>query len=223
MREMATRLLGACLLVVVTPLLAAIAIAVKVTSPGPVFFVAKRIGLGGKAFSMFKFRSMSRNAPARISPDEKMLVTRGDDRLTPIGALLRVGFDELPQLWNVANGSMALVGPRPDAEWIHPRYTPRISGRLSVRPGITGLAQVLGSRDLSTAQGYALDLIYVREQGLLMDIWILLATVPYVAGLRALPRKMLQAQLAEAHLREGEFNYLPSPRDQRLSASWPES
>jgi lipopolysaccharide/colanic/teichoic acid biosynthesis glycosyltransferase len=209
MKEWGNRAIGVVSLLILAPLFAAIAIAVKLSSPGDVFYRAQRVGLSGRPFTMFKFRSLVAGAPAVISADKKMLVTKGDSRLTPIGSFLRLGFDELPQLLNVACGSMAIVGPRPDAVWILPRYSTAIRERLAAKPGITGLAQVLGARELTTAEGYALDAIYIRQRSWSLDAVLIAATVPYVLGWRSLPLRVFRAAFDEAVRRATDFGYLP--------------
>jgi lipopolysaccharide/colanic/teichoic acid biosynthesis glycosyltransferase len=165
------------------PLVAILAVAVAVTSRGGAFHRARRLGRDGRVFSCLKLRTMYPGAPMIVSADAKTVVEEDDPRVTPLGRVLRNGLDELPQLWNVLKGDMGLVGPRPDADWMLPRYTPTIRRRLRLRPGITGLAQVLDSRGvLTTAQGYAVDAWYTEHHSFVMDIWIVAATFVYLAG-----------------------------------------
>ncbi len=138
----------------------------------PVFFTQVRPGLNGKPFRMVKFRSMT---DAR-SPDGELLPDA--ERLTRFGALLRsTSLDELPELWNVLKGEMSLVGPRPLLFEYLPLYTPEQARRHDVRPGITGWAQVNGRNAISWEEKFALDVWYVENQSLWLDIKILWLTV----------------------------------------------
>ena len=175
--------LGALIAVVLlAPLLLLIALLIKVTSPGPIFYIDERVGRLGRPFRMVKFRSMYVGAPPVITDDNKVIVEEDDPRVTPVGRILRMGFDELPQLFNVLKGEMAVIGPRPDATWMLPEYTDEIRPRLQMRPGITGLAQVLRGRDLSTGDNYRLDVYYVGSWSPWMDLRIALYTPLYIAG-----------------------------------------
>ena len=138
----------------------------------PVFFTQVRPGLNGKPFRMVKFRSMTDER----SPDGELLPDA--DRLTRFGALLRsTSLDELPELWNVLKGEMSLVGPRPLLVEYLPLYTPEQARRHDVRPGITGWAQVNGRNAISWGEKFALDVWYVENQSLWLDIKILWLTV----------------------------------------------
>ncbi len=175
-------------LAALSPLLAAIAIAIKWDSPGPVFFRATRVGRKGRKFTCYKFRSMVQAAEAlkeqlrrqneRQGPTFKMA---DDPRITRLGKFLRrYSLDELPQLINVLKGDMSLVGPRPHPLDDYDRYTLEHLRRLDVTPGITGLWQVSARRDPSFEKNLALDLEYIENWTLWMDIGILLKTVPAV-------------------------------------------
>lgn len=138
----------------------------------PVFFTQVRPGLNGKPFRMVKFRSMTDGR----SPDGELLPDA--DRLTRFGALLRsTSLDELPELWNVLKGEMSLVGPRPLLIEYLPLYTPEQARRHDIRPGITGWAQVNGRNAISWEEKFALDVWYVENQSLWLDIKILWLTV----------------------------------------------
>jgi putative colanic acid biosynthesis UDP-glucose lipid carrier transferase len=173
--------LATIFLIIVSPLMAAIAIAIKMTSPGPVFFRQRRYGLDGREIRVWKFRTMT------VCEDGPNVVQarKEDPRVTPIGAFLRrTSLDELPQLFNVLKGDMSLVGPRPHATAHNEEYRRLIEGymlRHKVRPGMTGLAQVHGCRgETETVDKMASrvewDLRYIREWSLWMDIKILLQT-----------------------------------------------
>jgi lipopolysaccharide/colanic/teichoic acid biosynthesis glycosyltransferase len=164
-------LVALAVLVVTAPLVAAVAAAVRLDIGAPVLFRQRRIGLGGRPFTLYKFRTMRDGA--------------GDDdaRLTRLGRALRVlSLDELPQFWNVLRGDMSLIGPRPLLPQYLDRYTPEQARRHEVRPGITGLAQVLGRNGLSWEERFALDVQYVDRHGLGLDVWILYRTIVVVVG-----------------------------------------
>jgi len=187
--DLATALFG---LVVMSPLLLAVALAVKFTSPGPVFFRQRRCGRHGREFGMVKFRTMVKDAEAmqaQLRPlsevDGPVFKIENDPRSTVLGRLLRkYSIDEVPQLWNVLKGEMSLVGPRPLASR-EMQFCPAWRDvRLKVRPGITGLWQVNGRSKTSFHDWIRLDVEYVQEQSILRDFQILLKTLSVV--LRAL-------------------------------------
>jgi lipopolysaccharide/colanic/teichoic acid biosynthesis glycosyltransferase len=166
-------IVGAILaLLILSPLIVAAAIAVRWRMGAPVVFAQQRPGRDGKPFRMFKFRTMidARDAQGRMLSD--------GERLTPLGRFLRSSsIDELPGLWNVLKGDMSLVGPRPLLMSYLPLYSPEQARRHEVRPGVTGWAQVMGRNSLSWEQKFALDLWYVDNQSLLLDMRILLLTL----------------------------------------------
>jgi exopolysaccharide biosynthesis polyprenyl glycosylphosphotransferase len=176
--------LTSALLAACWPLLLIIAAAVRLSSPGPVFFVQTRIGLGGAPFRMIKFRSMYVDAERRraevaaLSDREGIcLKVRNDPRITPVGRFLRrASLDELPQLFNVLVGEMSLVGPRPALPEEVALYPTEAHRRHAVLPGITGLWQVSGRADIGFSEMIALDLDYVRRASLLLDLTIMLRT-----------------------------------------------
>jgi exopolysaccharide biosynthesis polyprenyl glycosylphosphotransferase len=173
------------LLTLAAPLMALCAIAVKVTSPGPILFKQERIGLNGRPFQMLKFRSMVVDAGERLNElrchnegNGLLFKIRDDPRVTPVGRRLRQSsLDELPQLLNVLQGAMSLVGPRPPLRSEVQSYDAELGRRLLVRPGITGLWQVSGRSDLSLEESARLDLYYVENWRLFDDIVILMRTV----------------------------------------------
>jgi Undecaprenyl-phosphate glucose phosphotransferase len=165
-------------LLLVAPLLAVIAIWIKATSPGPVFFHQERVGMDGEQFYMYKFRTMRLDAEA----DGARMTAPEDPRRTRIGATLRrLSLDELPQLWNVLRGDMSLVGPRPERPCFieyFKREIPRYALRHKIKAGMTGLAQVNGMRgNTSVAKRIELDLYYIEHWSMLLDLKILLRTV----------------------------------------------
>lgn len=178
-------------LLVLSPLLLAIAVAVKLDSPGPVFYPWRVVGKGGRPFVGYKFRTMEQGADGRKAelmeanemsgPVFKM---RDDPRVTRIGSVLRrYSLDELPQLWSVLTGRMSLVGPRPPLETEWARFTPTQRLKLSVTPGITCLWQVQGRSAITDFDEWVrLDLEYIRTWSLWLDLKILLRTVGVVAS-----------------------------------------
>lgn len=144
------------------------ALAIRVTSPGPVFFRQERIGLHGRPFRIWKFRTMVAGDNP-IFPDESRITSAGK-------VLRRLSFDELPQLINVALGEMSIVGPRPTLAYQVERYDAHQRRRLDVRPGLTGLAQVSGRNSLSWSDRIDLDVEYVERQSLWIDLQLIART-----------------------------------------------
>lgn len=177
--------IAASILILLMPLLVVIAILIGLTSRGPVLFRQDRAGRGGVPFVVLKFRTMTADAEDLADtifsvenqgsgPLNKL---HEDPRVTPVGRVLRrLSLDELPQLWNVLNGTMALVGPRPTSMREVARFRPEDHRRHAVRPGITGLPQVSGRSDLEWEQALQLDLDYIERRSLLLDLQILIRT-----------------------------------------------
>ena len=181
---------AACALVVLSPLMIVVALAVRLTSSGPVFYRAERIGLNGKPFAMLKFRSMLADADQqRLALAEHnegagpLFKMKHDPRVTPLGRWLRrFSLDELPQLINVLRGQMSIVGPRPPLRSEVMAYSGHVHRRLLVKPGITGLWQVSGRSDLSWEESVRLDLYYVENWSFIQDLVISWRTVRAVLG-----------------------------------------
>lgn len=173
--------LSALALLVLALPMAVIALIIYIKDPGTIFFTQQRVGLGGKLFKIYKFRTMQMNTPKYMATSDV-----GDPKqyLTPLGRVLRKwSLDELPQLINVFKGDMSLVGPRPlipNEEEIH-AMRDRF-GVYTVRPGVTGLAQINGRDTVTPAEKVRWDVCYLEHFGLLLDLKILLATVPKVFG-----------------------------------------
>jgi exopolysaccharide biosynthesis polyprenyl glycosylphosphotransferase len=176
-------------LVLLAPIFLLIALAVKATSSGPVFFVQERYGYRRRRFQMWKFRSMVSNAPdlmlhleAQNEASGPIFKIKNDPRITPLGRFLRrTSLDELPQLWNVLLGDMSLVGPRPMSTRDVSRFEhAQLMRRFSVRPGITGMWQVVGRGSLSFDQWISLDFSYIDQWSFTLDLKILARTVPAV-------------------------------------------
>lgn len=168
-------IVAAAALVVLLPVIAAVALVVRIGLGSPVLFRQTRPGLHAVPFTIVKFRSMreARDSEGRVLPDAR--------RLSHLGRLLRASsLDELPELWNVVRGDMSLVGPRPLLTAYLDRYTPRQALRHRVRPGLTGLAQVSGRNALSWEHKFELDVQYVEQCSIGLDVKILLLTVSQV-------------------------------------------
>ena len=163
--------LSGMLLVLVMPLVACIAVAIRMRLGSPVLFAQRRPGLRGSPFTLVKFRTMRQPGPGQSGvPDEQ--------RLTPLGRFLRTtSLDELPELWNVVRGEMSLVGPRPLLMEYLRRYTPEQARRHDLRPGVTGWAQVNGRNALTWDEKFTLDVWYVDHCSIALDLEILALTV----------------------------------------------
>jgi lipopolysaccharide/colanic/teichoic acid biosynthesis glycosyltransferase len=181
-------LLSAVLLALLWPVMLIIAMTIKLWSRGPVIYRSRRLGKCGRPFDCYKFRTMVpgadrlqealRHQNERCGPFFKIA---GDPRLTPLGGFLRkYSLDELPQLWNVLRGDMSLVGPRPHPVEDCVRYSSEHCQRLEVKPGVTGLWQVLARANPSFEICMLLDLVYIEEWSVLLDCGILLKTIPAV-------------------------------------------
>ncbi len=174
MRRALGAVVAAAGLVVLSPVLLAAAIAIKLDSRGPIFYRQRRAGLDGAPFELWKLRTMRPGAdPVGVGTP----VYEDDPRVTPVGAFLRrLSLDELPNLINVVKGELALVGPRPTLEAQVELYTPHQRRRLEVRPGITGWAQVNGRAGIPWEERIELDVWYVDNRSALLDLRILLRT-----------------------------------------------
>lgn len=188
-----TDLLGSAVaLVVLSPVFAAATVLVKATSRGPVFFSQTRVGLNGRTFKLYKFRSMYRDAEARRAALDGLnemtgpvFKIRDDPRITPVGKWMRrLSIDEIPQFWNVLAGDMSLVGPRPPIPDEVKKYERWQRRRLSMKPGITCLWQVSGRNGVDFENWMRLDLAYIDTWSLRLDVQILLRTVPVVLTAR---------------------------------------
>jgi lipopolysaccharide/colanic/teichoic acid biosynthesis glycosyltransferase len=165
---------AALLLVLAAPLFICVAALIKLDTKGPVLIRQRRIGKGGVPFLMWKFRSMLRSAPRY----ERSPVSDTDPRLTNIGRVLRrLSIDELPQLLNVLQGDMSLVGPRPEMPFIVATYGPRERLRLNAVPGITGLWQISPARAMPIHQNLEFDFFYIESRNFSLDVAILLRTI----------------------------------------------
>jgi lipopolysaccharide/colanic/teichoic acid biosynthesis glycosyltransferase len=171
---------SAVLLALTSPVLLAAVVAVKLDSRGPAFYRQRRSGLRGAPFDMLKLRTMVDGAE---HVGAGLAIDAGDSRITRVGAFLRrTSLDELPNLVNVLRGEMSLIGPRPTLPAQVAQYTSRQRGRLAVKPGITGWAQVNGRAALPWSERIELDLYYVEHRSLALDLRILARTPPLVLG-----------------------------------------
>jgi lipopolysaccharide/colanic/teichoic acid biosynthesis glycosyltransferase len=160
------------------PFVALLALAIRLESPGAAIYTQTRVGRDGMPFRIYKLRTMVAGAERHGAG---LAISEGDDRITRFGALLRrYSLDELPNLWNVVIGEMAIVGPRPTLRDQVAHYTPRQHGRLAVKPGITGWAQINGRASLPWPERIELDLWYVEHRSLVLDLKIILTTVRMV-------------------------------------------
>ncbi len=180
------RLTALIVLLLASPVLLGVAIAIKVNSRGPAFFLQTRVGADGKDFTIYKFRSMYSDAEDRLrdlqsqneNGDGLLFKMKNDPRVTPVGRFLRrFSIDEVPQLLNVVTGDMSLVGPRPPLPKEVEQYGDDVRRRLLVRPGLTGLWQVSGRSDLSWDESVRLDLHYVENWSLALDAMIIYKTI----------------------------------------------
>jgi len=184
--------LALTMLLVLAPVLLAVALAIRIDTRGPVLFRQRRLGRGMREFTVLKFRSMKASADSKRHQDYVTSLISGegsndqgglyklavDDRITRVGRILRMtSLDELPQLWNVVRGEMSLVGPRPVIAYEVDQYPDWYLGRFSVRPGLTGLWQVSGRNERTYEEMVRLDLEYAERRTLGMDVLILLKTV----------------------------------------------
>ncbi len=180
-----------CVLPLLLPVMLVISLGIKMVSAGPVFFKQQRIGHRGRLFTCLKFRTMKVNAETAShqgylnhlinsnAPMEKM--DKGDPRVIRFGLLLRSsGLDELPQIFNVLQGEMSLVGPRPCLPYEHENYLPRHKTRCDTLPGLTGMWQVNGKNKTTFREMIAMDIWYARNKSLLVDVGIMLRTFPAI-------------------------------------------
>jgi lipopolysaccharide/colanic/teichoic acid biosynthesis glycosyltransferase len=164
-------------IIVLSPFFVLIAVIIKVDSPGKALFVKERVGLNGKLFTMCKFRTMHQN----VKNQEFAPTSKNDPRVTRFGKFLRrTSLDELPQLLNIILGQMSIVGPRPEMKFIVDSYSEIQKARLLVLPGLTGLWQIYGRKDLPLHENVEYDLYYILHRTLWMDFLIVLNTVKVV-------------------------------------------
>ena len=170
---------GVLLILLALPMLV-IGIAVKVTSPGPVFYIQERLGKNGKKFTICKFRTMILESEA----DAIRWSCDNDPRVTPVGRFLRkCHLDELPQLWDIFRGALSFVGPRPERQVFYDAFETYIHGfheRLKVKPGLTGLAQITGGSSMPPEEKIVCDIEYIKNRSVMLDAKILVKTLVVV-------------------------------------------
>ncbi len=179
-KEVADRFMAAIALIIFSPLLLIIAIAIYISMGGPVIFAQPRPGKDGQIFTFYKFRTMvaDQREPDGDRPDYTGILPPDVQRITPLGQFLRkTSLDELPQLWNVLKGEMSFVGPRPLRVYYLSRYSPEQARRHNVKPGITGWVQVNGRNAISWEEKFKLDIWYVDNWSLWLDLKILFLTI----------------------------------------------
>jgi exopolysaccharide biosynthesis polyprenyl glycosylphosphotransferase len=165
-------------LLVFTPAIVLFSVLIKISSAGPVFYKQQRVGKDGKVFTLYKFRTMVKDAEKELGP---VLASRGDPRVTRVGRILRATrLDELPQLLNVLRGDMSLVGPRPERPHFVKQHKALHELRLAVKPGLTGLAQIRSFYDLKPKHKIKYDYLYIQKRSFLLNLYILFLTIPAV-------------------------------------------
>ena len=164
-------------LLVLSPLMFLIALAIKLESRGPAVLKQQRLGKDGRLFGLYKFRTMYSDSPLKLNPDGSTFVSDRDPRVTRVGRLLRGGLDELPQLLNILKGQMSVVGPRPDLPAHLERYTATERKKLSVKPGITNLPAVSGRNGIPWRSRIAIDIRYIEDYSLWLDLKIIALTL----------------------------------------------
>ena len=175
------RALAIILLIILFPFMMMVGIIIKIESKGPAIFVQDRLGCNGETFKFYKFRSMIKDSE---NTGSCVYSFKGDPRVTGIGKILRVtNFDELPQLWNIIKGEMSFIGPRPvlvNHPWPLVEYTDFQRIRFTARPGITGLAQINGRKEILWKERIKWDVEYIQTMSFKMDIYILYKTIGVV-------------------------------------------
>lgn len=178
--ELVGRVMSLISLILATPIMVIVAIAIKLEDKGPVFYSQIRLGKNGKLFTIYKFRSM------RVDAEKNGVqwATDCDNRITKVGKFIRkTRLDEIPQLLNIIKGDMRLIGPRPERPELAEEFykeLPEFKNRLLVKPGLTGLAQVNGGYDHTPAEKLEFDLGYIKHRGFVIDVKIILKTVMVV-------------------------------------------
>ena len=204
MFEALGRLIALLICTVGFPVHLLICFCIWVADRGPAIYRDRRTGQFENPFSMLKYRSMKVGCKPIVRAGSKLIVEKNDARVTPIGRILRCGIDELPQFANIVRGEMAWVGPRPVPVSVLHRYGPAIRGRFNLKPGITGLAQVLDSRHRSSACALAIDIWYKAHRTLWIDLWVIAVTPFYMAGWKSIGRHHLARLLESAEFRQLE-------------------
>lgn len=197
-KRVADVILALIFLLLLSPILLIVALIIKLKSPGPVFFRQKRLGMKGKIFRIFKFRTMHHNAPVLTNEDGSVYTGKDDPRVFPIGSKLRkYSLDEIPQFINVVLGDMSIVGPRPDMEEHLAMYAPHQMRKLDMRPGITGWAMVNGRNSIPWEKRVDLDIWYIENYNLWLDLKTALMTLPVLLFGRGINQKTKEFKTSE--------------------------
>lgn len=188
-----------CLLAIValSPIYLGIGIAIVLQDGGNALYLSKRVGRNRRRFTLYKFRSMKPNSRRIVTPDLKIITVKNDPRVTLFGRYLRVGADELPQLFNVLRGEMCLIGPRPGVAAEVPLMNARERLRFAVLPGITGVAQVLGGRRWTNQENWEIDARYIENSSFCTDLLVVVCTILYVFGYRTPITRILRSFVIE--------------------------
>lgn len=189
--------LSAVALLLLAILLPILAVAIKLDSPGQVFFRQARLGRLGRVFQVRKFRTMRTNAPDMFNPDGSRYVGKADPRITRTGRFLRLGLDELPQVLNVLRGEMSFIGPRPDDAFAAQHYEGIEWLKLAALPGLTGLAQVTGRNDLPWHDRIKYDIYYHYRRNWLLDLKIVWRTVAMLVRINITSPLVSEAELTQ--------------------------
>lgn len=198
MIETIGRVIAGALVLAGLPVHLAICALIWLGDRGSPLYRASRTGKGGVPFVMLKYRTMRVNCAAHVDSDFKSFVRPNDPRVSIVGRILRAsGVDELPQLINILRGEMSWVGPRPDESWMWPNYGGSIRRRVSVKPGITGLAQIFDGRALSTASSYAVDIWYICHRSFWVDLYVVAATPLFLAGFHSIGQSMMRSLISD--------------------------
>lgn len=172
------KIFGVILLILLFPILIIIAVAIRIDSDGPIIFKQKRLGKDGNVFEIYKFRTMYVDAPDLRNEDGSTFNSDNDPRVTKVGNILRkTSLDELAQIFNILKGEMSFIGPRPDLPDHYDLYTEFDKKKLLVRPGVTGYAQANGRNNIEWKKRIEMDIFYIENYSLLLDIKILFKTV----------------------------------------------
>ncbi len=169
-------------LIVLMPLFITLALLIKLDNKGPVIFIQNRVGKNCRPFRMFKFRTMRVDSKQMVREDGTVITLKDDPRITRIGRFLRVGFDELPQLFNVLKGQMSIVGPRPDLPDQILSFTDHQLKKYQVKPGITNLPAISGRNELNFGQRIEIDINYIQRISFWLDMKIIFLTIFLLIG-----------------------------------------
>ena len=188
-------ILSLIVLVLLSPIIILTAIAIKIEDSGPIFYQSNRVGKNGTVFKMWKFRSMIVNAE---NMGEKWGYAKNDPRITKVGNLLRnTSLDEIPQIFNILKGEMSIIGPRPGLKYQVEKYNDFQKQRLLVKPGVTGWAQVNGRHELKWSQKIELDVWYIKNWSIWLDLRIFIKTIFIVLSRKGVASEQISAEMED--------------------------